>query len=165
MKQKNSDNKHPDNANVMVFPPIIYLGIFIMGYLLHYFFKVLIVNQANLASILDIIGIALIIVSIILPLLAIKTLGKFKTTHMVSEPTTAIVSSGVFRYSRNPIYLCGITLYLGISLIINSLLLLISIFPLFYAIREGLVKREEQYLERKFGQEYLNYKERVRRWI
>ncbi|NIP39382.1 MAG: isoprenylcysteine carboxylmethyltransferase family protein [Candidatus Dadabacteria bacterium] len=158
-------NEKPDNANVIVLPPVIYVGFFIVGYTLHYFIRLSLVQHHQLASILDITGAALIIVSLIFPVLAVKTLQKSKTTHMVSEPTTAIVSSGVFKYSRNPIYLSGITLYIGISLIINSLILITLVIPLFFVIRQGLVKREEDYLERKFGEQYLNYKKRVRRWI
>jgi protein-S-isoprenylcysteine O-methyltransferase Ste14 len=159
------NEKHPDNANVIALPPFIFLGFFVVGLVFHYFFKLLIVNEPGFASILDILGIALIVVSLILPVLAFKALEKSKTTHKVSEPTTAIVSSGIFGYTRNPIYLSGFILFVGISFITNSLILIILTVPLFFVIREGVVKREENYLERKFGQEFIDYKKSVRRWI
>ncbi len=159
------NEKLPDNANVIALPPFIFLGFFIVGFILHYFFRLFLVESPRLDSILNIIGTALIIVSLILPVLAFKALEKSKTTHKVSKPTTAIVSNGIFRYTRNPIYLSGFILFIGISFITNSLIILILIIPLFFVIREGVVKREEKYLERKFGQEYLDYKKQVRRWV
>ena len=159
------NQKHPDNAGVIALPPFIFLGFFLVGYALHYYFRLLIVEEPRLASILDIIGAALIIISLILPVLAFKALEKSKTTHKVSKPTTVIVSDGIYKYSRNPIYLSGFILFIGISFITNSLILIILIIPLFFVIREGVVKREERYLERKFEGEYLDYKKRVRRWI
>jgi len=159
------NEKPADNANVIALPPFIFLGFFIVGFILHYCFKLFLVESPRLDSILNIIGIALIIVSLIIPVLAFKALEKSKTTHKVSKPTTAIVSDGIFKYTRNPIYLSGFILFIGISFITNSLIILILIIPLFFIIREGVVKREEKYLEWKFGEEYLDYKKQVRRWI
>ena len=159
------NQENPDNANVIALPPFIFLGFFLVGLALHYYFRLLLVTEPRFDSILDIIGTALIIVSLILPVLAFKDLEKYKTTHTVYKPTTAIVSDGIYKYSRNPIYLSGFILFIGISFISNSLITLLLIIPLFFVIREGVVKREERYLERKFGQEYLNYINQVRRWI
>jgi len=159
------NEKHLDNSNVIALPPFIFLGFFLVGLALHYYFRLLLVTEPRFDSILDIIGTALIIVSLILPVLAFKVLEKYKTTHKVYKPTTAIVSDGIYKYSRNPIYLSGFILFIGISFISNSLITLLLIIPLFFVIREGVVKREERYLERKFGQEYLNYINQVRRWI
>ncbi len=159
------NEKPADNANVIALPPFIFLGFFVIGFILHYFFRLFLVESPRLDSILNIIGIALIIVSLLFPVYAFKALEKSKTTHKVSKPTTAIVSVGIFRYSRNPIYLSGFILFIGISFITNSLIMLILIIPLFFVIREGVVKREEKYLEWKFGEEYLDYKKQVGRWI
>ena len=159
------NEKPADNANVIALPPFIFLGFFIVGFILHYFFRLFLVESPRLDSILNVICTVLIVVSLILPVLAFKTLERSKTTHKVSKPTTAIVSVGIFRYSRNPIYLSGFILFIGISFITNSLIMLILIIPLFFVIREGVVKREEKYLEWKFGEEYLDCKKQVRRWI
>jgi protein-S-isoprenylcysteine O-methyltransferase Ste14 len=56
-------------------------------------------------------------------------------------------------------------LYLGVSLLINSLWIVLLVIPLLGVIQRGVIAREEVYLERKFGEEYLNYKSRVRRWV
>jgi protein-S-isoprenylcysteine O-methyltransferase Ste14 len=82
-----------------------------------------------------------------------------------SKPTTAIVSDGVFRFSRNPLYLSMTLLYISISLLFNALWALLLLLPLLVIVQIGVIQREEVYLERKFGDEYLRYKSQVRRWM
>lgn len=82
-----------------------------------------------------------------------------------SLPTTAIVSGGVFGLSRNPIYLSFTLLYCGIALLFNGLWAFLFLPPLIAVVHTGVIMREENYLEQKFGDEYLRYKARVRRWI
>jgi len=81
------------------------------------------------------------------------------------NPSTKIVSHGVYSLSRNPIYI-GFALWtLGIAILCNSFWMLLAA-PLGLILVDRLVVvREERYLERKFGEEYLAYKRRVRRWI
>ena len=62
-------------------------------------------------------------------------------------------------------YLSLTLLYLGLTSLINSLWMLLLVLPLMIVVQRGVVEREEQYLEEKFGEEYLGYKRRVRRWI
>jgi protein-S-isoprenylcysteine O-methyltransferase Ste14 len=81
------------------------------------------------------------------------------------HPTTAIVSHGVYRFSRNPMYV-GFGLWtLGIAFLVNSVWMLLAV-PIGLVLTDRFViAREEKYLDRKFGEEYLSYKRRVRRWI
>ena len=80
-------------------------------------------------------------------------------------PTTALVVDGIYGRTRNPLYL-GLTLvYLGLSVAAGSLWAIGLVVPLLWVINVGVVKREERYLERKFGDAYRDYKARVRRWI
>ena len=81
------------------------------------------------------------------------------------KPTTVIIANGPFRFSRNPIYLSFNITYMGFSLILNNLWLIIFLPFAFLVLRYGVVSKEEQYLERKFGKKYLVYKKRTRRWI
>jgi protein-S-isoprenylcysteine O-methyltransferase Ste14 len=62
-------------------------------------------------------------------------------------------------------YLSLTLLYLGLTSLINSLWMLLLVMPLMVVMQRGVVEREEQYLEAKFGEEYLRYKMWVRRWI
>ena len=81
------------------------------------------------------------------------------------KPVSRVVTDGPFRYTRNPGYLSLAMIYAGISTIRNSLWSILLLPVVLLVIRYGVIAREEQYLERKFGEEYLAYKARVRRWI
>jgi protein-S-isoprenylcysteine O-methyltransferase Ste14 len=112
-----------------------------------------------------VIGVLFVLASFPIAITALRALRQAKTTFDTMKPTTAIVTSGPFRYSRNPLYVSLTLLYLGVSLLINSLWIVLLVIPLLGVIQRGVIAREEVYLERKFGEEYLNYKSRVRRWV
>ncbi len=93
------------------------------------------------------------------------TLRRAGTRIQTVQPTTTIVDEGPYRYSRNPIYVGMFLGLIGLSLGFDSLWLLITLVPFYFVIRNGVVAREEVYLERKFGDAYRAYKTRVRRWL
>jgi protein-S-isoprenylcysteine O-methyltransferase Ste14 len=82
-----------------------------------------------------------------------------------NKPTTAIVQSGPYRFSRNPIYLAFSLLVLGIACWLNSIWLLGTLAVAVSLMAFVVIPREEHYLERRFGAEYLKYKAKVRRWL
>jgi len=82
-----------------------------------------------------------------------------------SLPTTTIVNTGPYRFTRNPIYLGMVLGLIGLAIALNSLWLLLMLVPFALVIRYGVVTREEVYLERKFGDVYRGYRSRVRRWL
>lgn len=82
-----------------------------------------------------------------------------------NRPTTAIVQSGPYRFSRNPIYLAFSLLVLGIACWVNSLWLVGTLTAAVSLMSFVVIPREEHYLERKFRAEYLEYKAKVRRWL
>ena len=151
----------PDNAGVIALPPFIYGAAFLVGLVIHFVFPVSFLPQQPALW----LGVLLILVAGLIVALAFRALARAKTPFYVRKPTKAIVADGVFRYSRNPMYVSMTLLYVGIASLINSLWILLLVLPLMVVIQRGVVKREEQYLERKFGHEYLGYKTRVRRWI
>ena len=81
------------------------------------------------------------------------------------RPTTAIATDGPYRLTRNPAYVGMALVYVGIALLAQALWVLVPLPLVLLIIDRGVIAREERYLERKFGQEYLDYKRRVRRWI
>ena len=80
-------------------------------------------------------------------------------------PTTAIVTDGPYRFTRNPIYLGMFLGLVGLAIAFDNLWLLAMLVPFALAIRYGVVAREETYLEGKFGEVYTAYRSRVRRWL
>jgi protein-S-isoprenylcysteine O-methyltransferase Ste14 len=81
------------------------------------------------------------------------------------KPTTALVTKGPFRYSRNPIYVALTLLYLGVALLINALWILLLVVPAVLVLRYGVIAREEAYLTRKFDDVYRQYTAQVRHWL
>lgn len=81
------------------------------------------------------------------------------------KQVSKMIKEGPFRYTRNPAYLSLTMVYAGIALLRNALLAILLLPLVLFAIQRDQIEREERYLERTFGEEYLAYKERVRRWV
>ncbi len=95
-------------------------------------------------------------------------LGRFRRAGTPVEPwrpSSALVTDGVYRFTRNPIYLGMALLYAGLALGADSAVALALLVPLLALVQAGIVAREERYLEGRFGDEYRRYKASVRRWI
>jgi len=94
-----------------------------------------------------------------------RTMRDADTTMHINKPVSRVVQDGPFRYSRNPGYLSLTMLYAGIAVLRNALWAILLLPLVVYVIEREVIEREERYLERTFGEEYLNYKKRVRRWV
>jgi len=95
-------------------------------------------------------------------------LGSFRRAHTPVDPrraTTAIVTAGPYRVTRNPAYLGMALIYAGIAVVSGAPWVLLALAPTLVVVDRGVIAREERYLEAKFGQEYLRYKARTRRWL
>jgi len=80
-------------------------------------------------------------------------------------PTAALVTTGPFRFSRNPLSVSSTLFYLGIAIAAQSLWALVLLPVVLAVVQHGVIYREERYLEDRFGADYVRYKDRVRRWI
>lgn len=81
------------------------------------------------------------------------------------KPTTEILESGPFRLTRNPMYLQMVLACIGFAIILGNLWILLLVPLCVWALHRFAIQPEEAYLERKFGERYLSYKRRVRRWL
>lgn len=81
------------------------------------------------------------------------------------EPSTTLVAHGLYRHTRNPMYLGLITMLIGNAVLLGSLSPFLVIPVFFLIIQEGFIKHEEVFLENIFGDEYRAYKTRVKRWF
>ncbi len=154
-------NEKDDNAGVKVPPPLIYLSAMIAGLILSYFSPTAFLP----VSVSRTVGILSVALAVFILVSAFRALNRAKNNLEPWKPTTAIVSDGVFRFSRNPIYLAFTLFYLSAAFLFNSLWLLALLVPVLLVMRYSVIAREERYLENKFGTEYSDYKRRVRRWI
>jgi protein-S-isoprenylcysteine O-methyltransferase Ste14 len=150
-----------DHADVVGRPPATALAALAVGVVLHLVVPVEIVP--GLAT--WVLGIPVAIVSLALFLLSVREFSHHGTPVRGTEPVTAIVATGPYRFSRNPIYLSFVQLQLGIALTANSVWILLMVIPTVLYLSFGVIDREESYLARKFGDEYRHYRQSVRRWI
>jgi protein-S-isoprenylcysteine O-methyltransferase Ste14 len=152
---------HNDTAGVIARPPLIYVGGLALGWLLHRMVPLALLP----ARWTKIVGGLLCGLGAFPVTAALIGMLQARTNPDPHQPTTALVTSGVFRYTRNPIYLSFTLLYAGIATLINSLSTALLLPVVVLIMRRGVIAREERYLERKFGAEYAEYKARVRRWL
>lgn len=151
----------PDTAQVVIRPPIALVLAIIVGLGLDQVIPLGFLPPSSplwLGMVVFFLGLALLI-------WAAVTIMKAGSNVPTNQPTTAIVESGPYRFSRNPIYLGMFVGLIGLAVAFNTLWLLIMLVPFALLIRFGVVAREETYLERKFGDAYRSYGERVRRWL
>ncbi len=150
-----------DHAGRIAPPAFIYLIALVIGLLVHWLYPVQVLPTPFAIG----IGLLLIAVSGPIVISALRAFSRAKTTFLFSKPTSAIVTNGPYRFSRNPSYVSLTLLFGGIALMVNSLWMLLMVVPAVTVIHFGVIKREERYLEAKFGDEYREYKTTVRRWV
>ncbi len=150
-----------DAPGVVAIPPFIYGAFLLLGLALDFLFPISVLPNGLQYA----VGFPLIAASFAVAITAMQLFRKAGTNLDVRKPTTAVVAAGPFRFSRNPIYLSMTMLYIGIAIAADSLWILGLVLPVLMVMHFGVIRREERYLERKFGDEYLNYKRAVRRWI
>ncbi|MGE4131203.1 MAG: isoprenylcysteine carboxylmethyltransferase family protein [Bdellovibrionales bacterium] len=90
---------------------------------------------------------------------------KYKTEVAPWKTSSKLIRKGPYKFSRNPIYLFFIIFGLGVALSLNSLWIGVMQIPVVVALRWLVIEKEEQYLEKKFGEKYLAYKDQVGRWF
>lgn len=150
-----------DNPGVIAPPPLIYLGALVFGLLLNRRVPITFLPRRMTRS----LGWLLLSSGVLL-------LGWFEWTMRYAgtptnpyKPVEHIVTEGPFRHTRNPAYLSMTMIYAGIAALANAVWAIVLLPVALFAIQRGVIDREERYLERKFGDEYLDYRSRVRRWI
>lgn len=149
-----------DVANLgAVRPPRVYLAAIVTGVLLELAMPLPFLPRPMAA------GVLLVVAALALLWYSVALFRAAGTPVPARKPTTAIVQSGPYRFSRNPIYLAYSLFQLGIAIWMNSLWLLATLGMAVALMHFIVVRREEEYLERRFGVEYLRYKASVRRWL
>lgn len=159
MAQRSND--HPD---IIVFPPVILLATVALGFLLQWLTPLPLPGEVDPALRIG-AGVVAAALGVLCFLLARVSLVRRGTNLNPLRPTTALVTEGVYRWSRNPIYVGGIVAMVGVGLVFKLGWLLPLLVPSVLALHFGVVRREERYLEAKFGDEYRRYKASVPRYL
>jgi protein-S-isoprenylcysteine O-methyltransferase Ste14 len=149
-------------AQVIIRPPLAWVLAVIAAFALDWLMPLPFVPAAVSAPWL---GGAVFVVALALFAWAIATITRAGSNVPTNRPTTSIVDTGPYRFTRNPIYLGMMLGLVGLAIAFDSLWPLVTLVPFALVIRYGVVAREEAYLERMFGEVYRRYRARVRRWL
>ena len=158
--------KNPkDSPGVFIPPPLIYAAFFLISFLLQGYFTI---KRAfffhNIAA--NIIGIIFIILGqLVFGIPALRQFFKTKNTVVLIKPANSLQTTGIYSYSRNPMYLGLLFTYLGVAFIFGNWWTIFLLPILIIVITYRVILPEERYLARAFGDEYSAYKKKVRRWI
>jgi len=157
----NSGGEGTDHAQVIAHPPLLALT----GILVGLGFDAIWPAPQLLAPVQYVLGGGLFLAGLAIVLTCALTFARAGTSVPTNTPSTALVTNGLYRYSRNPIYIALALAHLGIAAAVDSPWILATLPLVLVVIRLGVIAREERYLEAKFGDAYRDYKAKVRRWL
>jgi len=154
-------SEHKDHADVKIHPPVLTVIFIAIAYILKWTIPIPFV----VSSILENIGFVLVVIGFFLGVAAFLAFRKARTTLDPHGKVSAIVSDGIYRFTRNPIYLAFLLMLIGFPLNSGNYwgILLSPVFVIF--MNSLVIEKEEAYLEKKFGDVYTSYKSGVRRWL
>ena len=154
-----------DGAEVRVFPPAVPLVAILAGFGLQYVWPINI-GAAIPGLVRYWLGGAILAGAILLlggwSVLLMRRSGQSENPW---KPTTHIIERGPYSFTRNPMYLQMVVACIGVAVILGNVWILLLAFVCAWALQVLAILPEEEYLERKFGEQYLAYKKRVRRWL
>lgn len=150
-----------DRPNVIAPPPLILLYHLLLGLGLEWFVPTGVLSLIFARS----FGWLLLILAAVIIALCWRQFVSHQTNIHTGHPTKAVVQSGPYRFSRNPIYAAFVLSLIGLGIAFNSLWVSLTSILFIFVMNWGVISREEAYLTEKFGDEYTSYKAQVRRWI
>ena len=152
-----------DNSSAAaVPPPLVFFGALVIGVGLNLLRPLKIFANAEIG---DVLGLLVALSSAGLAFWALRIMVGAGERPDPGVPTGTVVENGPFARTRNPIYLSFALFDLGVACLLNNLWIVLALVPVMVYVDARIVRGEERYLEQQFGDEYLDYKRRVRRWL
>ncbi len=145
-------------AGIQVPPPLVHVIAIVMGGALHVVYPLSLGNAFWWA-------IVPLILALWLVRLAFKQFSSTPNVAAPNQPIHQLMSQGIFRFTRNPMYLALILMHIGMALLLGSLWILLTLLPVWMWVRFTVIRKEEAYLRALFGDDYDDYCRRVRRWL
>lgn len=154
-------SENADNPGIIMHPPVFYIAATIIGLGLDYLFPL----SFGFEGAIKIASLVILVLGTLVLVLGFKMFAADKQSPSVHEPTNTIYQSGIYAYSRNPIYLGVLLWMVSGALFFDKAWILMMAFLLIFFMNKVVIEKEEAYLEEKFGDNYRAYKQKVRRWI
>jgi len=148
-------------AGVKIPPPVIFILFMLLAHANELLFPI----GITFAPVITYIGLGLVMCGLILLFSLLLQFKRVKTSIEPWQPTSSIIKTGLYKYSRNPIYLALCTIPIGLGLYFSHVWLITSVIPSCIGVYYVAIRPEEAYLTRKFGDEYIRYQQQVRRWF
>ncbi len=145
-------------------PPLLYLGGFGIGWLIDRILPLSIVSD-NLKSVEVVIGGTLIVTGLFIMITGLYTFKKAHTSITPNLKTKQLITTGPYRFSRNPLYTGWAVTYIGVLLVMNIIWCIFTLAIIMVIFNKVIIPREEEYLRNEFGESYLLYSKQVRRWL
>lgn len=158
-------SRRPDTAGVLAPPPLLFVGFLVLGLALDWLLPGRLWPIELSWPVRWAVGLLPILAGIALAIAAERSFKAVGTDVRPWRPSTALASAGPYRFTRNPMYLGLLLVLLGAALGTDGPWLLLQLVPLALVLHHGVVRREEAYLEEKFGEPYRQFKGAVRRWL
>jgi protein-S-isoprenylcysteine O-methyltransferase Ste14 len=150
-----------EHAPIVVNPFLIYIGLGCAAAVLQILVPLPFIARASAR----LLGAIILVLNMLIGLPAVRSMFAARTSPNPHRPTTALVFAGPYRFTRNPMYI-GLTLmYTGLAIFFQLTWGLALLPVVVLLITRWVIVPEETYLEQKFGDEYVTYKSRVRRWL
>jgi protein-S-isoprenylcysteine O-methyltransferase Ste14 len=141
-------------------PPLVFVLAISIGWFLQQRVRISFVPDAFA----PLLGGAVVVAGVVLAALSVREFRRFQTSLRPDRPSTAVVQTGPYRYSRNPMYVSMATVQLGVAIWLNNLWVLLMLIPAIVTT-SAIIAREERYLEEHLGTAYTRYRASVRRWL
>jgi protein-S-isoprenylcysteine O-methyltransferase Ste14 len=150
-----------DTPGVTLPPPIVYIAFYLVGLVLQFFLPL----PLLLTYPTRFIGWLIAFVSLILAVAGFRELLSARTTFRADRAASSLITTGVYRFTRNPLYLSLLLLYCGVGIFFGELWPLALTPVLVVTMDWQVISREERYLADKFGPAFEDYRRSVRRWL
>ena len=151
-----------DHADIVALPPLVFLGALVAGLLTQGAVGGSITDQLGPSLLL---GGAALVLGVIGTVLCARRFQDRGEDQAPLTPTHSLITDGPYARSRNPIYVSLTFCYVGLALLLDNVWMLVYLVPVLVLLHYGVILREERYLELKFGEEWLEYASKVRRWL
>ena len=161
MTEENDANEEQDNAGIVTHPPFFYILAGLVGWGINVLYPL----SFGMPDLNTPVSITVFVLGLIIFVLSVKTFKENEQSPSVHASQPKVLRTGIYGYSRNPIYVAASLWLVSVSLYFDNVWMLIMLAPLLIFMTSQVIKKEEAYLEGKFGDDYRDYKKKVRRWI
>jgi protein-S-isoprenylcysteine O-methyltransferase Ste14 len=151
------------HAGVNFPPPFVYVAGILVGWLLNRRWRLPLTGGSS--SVREALAVLLMVTWLVVSVGAFAAFRRHRTTIIPNRPASAVVTDGPYRYTRNPMYVSLVALYLALALLMNTWWPIVLLPVVILVIDRTVIAREERYLSSAFPNEYGPYRARVRRWV